>query len=669
MLGIEHTINNRTVKEKKLQPSNYSPDEKVKELWSLINEDVKNGHAHHTQSWEEFNGRTLLEEINETKKAFNTWIPPRRTDARHSWRAQTRRPILRNKLINTIAHATKATLVPGIFAYDETSDEQDQAAATAMRSMINWVVQNTTYLDSFIEWVTEAVSQPLGILEVGYQTAYRKIRNNGKEETVFDQERSGYFFDVVPVEEFLFDNPYESNVQKQRWVSRVKNITYSEAKAHFGHLENFDAVVPGSQVVYNNDANLFYTMDKVPNLKGNLVQCIVYYNYSEDLEVIVLGGVIVGDPFAGNPYAHKKYPFAIMKYEPIPGFFWGKSQSNKILPDEQIINQMRNMFLDGQFLQIMPPFVLFGAEEAGEVVMVPGAMSSFEEEVKIQNVSPQSDLRGGLSTLQEIERSIIETSADPFRMGDPSNLPNRMPAYTMQKLEEGAEAQLGLLMGSMSRAVTMVSDLLVSNILQYATVPQLTSAVPEELAIKYPTFFVQNELEDNQEFTRKIVFNPDFFASNLSVKELSYKVLEMEGLDNQKDERLIVLNPEPFRNLKYKCFVSSETMQKRNTAIDKALKLEGYDRLANNPLIQQSREGFSNVTKDFLISAIAPGKGSRYLPEASSPMSNMSDEGMGGGEPTEDELPMGDVEAPTQNLVGQMTGSNSLAGLMSQEND
>lgn len=668
MLGIDHNISRETIKQKKLQPSTYKPDEKTKELWHLIAEDIKNGHIHHTNAWEEFNGRTLIQEINETKKAFNTWIPPRKTDARHSWRAQTRRPILRNKLVNTIAHATKSTLVPGIFAYDETSNEQDAAAATAMRSMINWVIQNTTYLDAFIEWVTQAVSQPIGILEVGYQTAYRKIRNNGKEETVFDQERSGYFFDVVPVEEFLVDNPYEPNVQKQRWVARVKNITYADAKAHFGHLENFDAVVPGSQVVYNQDANLFYTVDGVPNLKGSLVQCIVYYNYSEDLEVIVLGGVIVGNPFAGNPYAHKKYPFAVMKYEPIPGFFWGKSQANKILPDEEIINQMRNMFLDGQFLQIMPPFVLFGAEEAGEVVMVPGAISSFEEEVKIQNVSPQSDLRGGLSTLQEIERSIIETSADPFRSGDPSNLPDRMPAYTMQKLEEGAEAQLGLLMGSMSRAVTLVSDLLVSNIIQYATVPQLTDAVSPELALKYPTFFVQGEFEDNEEFTRKIVFNPDFFASATSAKELSYKVLEMEGLNNKKDERLIILNPEPFRRLKYKCFVSADTMQKRNSALDKALKLEGYDRLANNPLIQQSKEGFSNVTKDFLIAAIAPGKGSRYLPEASEPMQGMGEEEQPSGEMPMDELPMGDVDAPTQNIVGQMTGSNSLSGLMSQDN-
>lgn len=656
MLGLTQEVLKNRIRARTVQASEYSQTEEEKKLYNLIREDLDIGNRHLTKSWEEFNGRTLAEEMTETQRAFNTYIEPRREDPLHSWRAQTRRPILRNKLINTIAHATKATLIPGIFAYDENAEEKDELGASTMKSMINWVIQNSDYAQSFVDFVTQIVSQPAGIMEVGYQKVLKTIRHeDGTTEEVIDDVLSGYFFDVVPCNELIIDNPYEFNIQRQRFIARRKLISFADAKAIYGNLKNFKYVNPGMFVTVDTESGMFYSVKDDASLQGRLVEEITYYNRLEDLEVKILNGVMVGDPFAGISYAHKKYPFVKTVYESINAgkFFWGKSQANKLLPDEQTINVIRNMFIDGTFLQLMPPFAIFGDEEPHQVVMVPGATTAFEEEIKIQNVAPTTDITAGLSAMSEVEKSMIETTSDPYRAGSPANLPDRMPAYNMAKLQENAETQLGLLMKSLGFGVTHASDLLISNIIQYSTIPEVVSAVGSETVLKYPSFLINGEDNEGQEVSKKINFNPDFFASKKSALDRSYDVMKKEGMNNN-DERIIIVNPEAFRNLKYKAFTGSDTLQRRNSIIDKALKLEAYDRLRVDPIIASNAESMRNVTKDFLIGAVAEGKAARYLPsESQAPV-----------------VPMGaDGEAPTQNITGQITGSNSLEGMMAAQAD
>lgn len=660
MIGITQEVLKQKIKQNKLSPSGYSPSVEVKKLDGLIIADLQIGYQWLTRTWEEFNNRTLQEEMNETARAFNTYIPSRREDPMHSWRAQTRRPILRNKLISTIAHATKATLIPGIYAYDPLSSEQDQVAAMSMKSMINWVIQNSDYAEQFVNFVTQVVSQPAGIFEIGYNYATRKIRDaEGNEKEVIDEELSGHYFDPVPCNELLIDNPYEPNIQRQRFVARRKLISFQEAKAVYGSLDNFNFVSAGVTTTVDTESGLFYSIQD-PELEGRLVEEITYYNRLEDLEITRLNGIIIGNPFSGARYLHKSYPFAKSINEPINGgkFFWGKSQANKLLPDEATINTLRNMFIDGTFLQMMPSFAVFGDEQPGQIAMVPGAMNGFDEDVKIQNISPTTDARAGLLAMQEIEKSMIETSSDPFRSGSPQNLPDRMPAYSMAKLEENANTQLGLLMHNLMFCVTNVSTLLVSNILQYNTVPELSSGVDNDVILQYPSFVVEGEEEDGQEISKRLVFNSSFFAAGLTDKDLSRKILQKEGL-HETDSRIIMINPEPFRNLKYKAFAGTDTMQQRNSILDKALKLEAYDRLIQDPTIQQDPESMKNVSRDFLIGAVAPGKAAKYMP----------------GEqmtPALPESPQEEAPAPggqESALLGQITGSNSVANMNALQNE
>ncbi len=658
LLGIDDTNLKSKLKNKTAVQSRFNPDKELRDFLGAIMQDLEIGKRNMDRSYKEFNNRTIVEEINVTAQAFNTYIPERRTDPMHSWRAQTRRPIVRNKLISMIGHATSAIIIPGMYAYND-SGEVDNLAATSMRSLIKWVIYNSDYPMQFIYLVMQMMSQPAGIFEVGYQEVDRIIKTEDGPKTVLDDVLSGFFFNHVPANELLIDNPYESNIQKQRFLARRKLISYDEARAVHGKKKRFNLVVPGVVTTINIDSGMFYDVEDVADLQGRLVEEITYRNRLEDIEVVLLNGIPVGDEKAGIPYAHKRYPYAKGVYEPINNgsFFYGKSAANKLLPDEYITNLLRNMFIDGTFLTLMPPFAVFGSESVHQTVMVPGAMTSFEEEVRLENIGPRSDIRAGLMAMQEVERSIVESSQDNLSAGIISDLPDRTPGSVVRDVQANAQQAMGLTMKFLSFMVTDVSDLLVSNILQYMTVPVMTGATGLEENIRYHNFIVPDEQDKGTEVNKRLVFNPDFFSSELPLtkQQLEYAVLKMEG-GMDSNERIIMLNPEVFRNLKYKAYTGTDTLVMNNTAMEKALKLETYDRLIANPLVDQQA-----VTEDFLVGALAPGKADRYMKQKTGPLS------LGGGNPTQQVVPPPEQAGADQNLTGQLTGSNSLQNTLSMQ--
>jgi hypothetical protein len=657
LLGIDDETTKARLKNKTIKASNFQPDQKLRDFLEAINADLEIGKRNMERSYKELNDRTIIQEINITAKAFNTYIEPRRSDPLHSWRAQTRRPVVRNKLISMIAHATAAIIIPGMYAYND-SGEIDSLAANSMRSLIKWVIYNTDYPMQFIYMVMQMMSQPAAIFEVGYREVERTIKTEDGPKQVMDDILSGFFFNHVPANELLIDNPFESNIQKQRFTARVKLISYDEAKAVHGKKKRFEFVKPGVSTTMNYTTGMFYDIEDEPELQGRLVREVTYRNRLQDIELVVLNGIPVGDEDAGIPHTHKRYPYAKGVYEPINNgsFFYGKSAANKLLPDEYIINLLRNMFLDGTFLTLMPPHAVFGTESVHQTVMVPGAMTAFEEEVRLENIGPKSDIRSGLVAMQEVERSIVESSQDNLSAGIISDIPDRTPGSVVRDVQANAQQAMGLTMKFLSFMVTDVADLLVSNILQYMTVPVMTGSMGIEEKMRYHNFIIPEEQEGGTSVNKRLIFNPDFFLTKnpMTKSQLEYAVMKFEGgIDS--NQRITVLNPDVFRNLKYKAYTGTDTLVMNNTAMEKALKLETYDRLIANPLTDQQA-----VTEDFLIGALAPGKADRYMKQKSGPLT------LTGGQPMP-AAPVQPTQQPDQNLTGQLTGSNSLQNTLSMQ--
>ena len=99
-------------------------------------------------------------------------------------------------------------------------------------------------------------------------------------------------------------------------------------------------------------------------------------------------------------------------------------------------------------------------------------------------------------------------------------------------------------------------------------------------------------------------------------------------------------------------------MGPKNRSLEKALNLEAYDRMIQNPVLDQQA-----VTRDFLVEVYKPGEGDKYIskgqPGGMPGMPQPQNGAMNAGK-----NPGATQKGVNQNLTGQLTGSNNLSNTL-----
>lgn len=631
-----------TTKSGKIQnpPSLFQATEKEKEIISTVQSDWQAGIQVQTLTRREFNDRSILQEIDVNQKAFNSYVPPKSDDPDESWKAQTVRPVTRNKLISIAAHVTATMLYPGVFARNQEDDE-DTTSAEVMKDLMEYVIDNSDYSKEFIAAVIQMLIDPYMIVSEEFAEVMRKVKElkadgTWEKKEIVDEILSGFIFNVIPAKEILFPNFYESNIQKQRFIIRNKYIDFKEAKQMYGDHKNYVHVKPGVRTVFDLESSTFYdVVDDI--MEGYMVNEVTYYNRAEDLEVTFCNGIPVTDPEQPLRRRDKKYPFAKGGYEPLGNgkSFCYKSAANKLGSDQDVVDALYNLILDGSFLSIMPPMALYGSESVDSSVTVPGSVTAFrDKDTKMESLAPRSDLRAGLEAIGLVERSMSESTQDASMAGL-STGGGRQTAREVMLLDANARTALGLFGKSIRFLVEDLGDLIIGDIIQHMTVAEVVELTGE---MKYKTFVMSDKKMDGKKVTKNIMFaNPSDFEN----PDLEWDLLAKEGGPEGK-KKIYMVNPELYRTIKFKTKVSADDMTPPNKALEKALSLEAYDRAIQNPVADQEL-----VTRDFLFDVYAPGEGDKYIKKAQpSPVA-------GGSMPVEQ-------KGVNQNLVGQLTGGDSL---------
>lgn len=627
----------------------YSPSDEVKLVISKVMTDWQLGLQVQEQVRREFNDRSILGEIEVNQAAFNSYVPPKSDDPDESWKAQTVRPVTRNKLISIAAHVTGTMLYPGVFARNQ-EDEEDTVSAEVMKDLMEYIIDNSDYAKEFLTAVIQMLVDPFMVISEEYAEVTRKIKELKEDGTyttkdIIDEILSGFIFNVIPAKEILFPNFYESNIQKQRFIIRNRYIEHSEAKQIYGDHENFQFVKAGVRTVFNKEDGAFY--DVIDSLmQGYLDNEVTYYSRSEDLELIFINGIPVTAVDAPLRRKDKKYPFAKGGYETLGNgkSFCYKSAANKLGSDQDVVDALYNLILDGSFLAIMPPMALYGSESVDSSVTVPGSVTAFrDKDTKMESLAPRSDLRAGLEAISLVERSMSESTSDSSRSGVGSDQPGRT-AREILLLDKNAETALGLFGKSIRFLVEDLGDLIIGDILQHMTVAEV---VELSGTMKYKTFIMPDKNIDGKKVAKTIKFaNPADFSGN---PDMEWDMLNKEGGPDGK-KKIYMVNPEIFRDIKFKTRVSATDLTPPNKALEKALSLEAYDRAIQNPVANQEL-----VTRDFLFDVYRPGEGDKYIKKAqpAPAMPSALPGGAGQGQPIQQ-------KGVNQNLVGQLTGGNSL---------
>lgn len=620
--------------------SSYSPDEKIKKRIALMRQSLVLGTMNMNVPRREFSDLSLLERMSVDRMSWNSYQPndgeAYTGDPMSAWKSNAFKPIVRNKAISMAAHATAQLIFPKVFAQNNDSDE-DHAAATVMRDLIEWSAYQSRYSRKFVQAVVNAIVDPISIIHTEYCEVMRTVRTMNADGTytekqIVDEAYSGFQDTLIPPNELYIENFYEHDIQKQGFLILRKVISYQAARAKYEaeYPENFAFVKPGMQMVYSDANNAFYYVYD-PNLTGELVEEITFWHRNFDLKLTYVNGVLLCPPDEPNPRLDKKYPFATTGYEYIDGgnFFYYKSLVFKMGPDARIVNQLYPMIVDGTYLSIFPPMMAKGGEEIGSDVIVPGAvtvLSSPDADLKAINTS--NNLSAGMTTLMSVLSSIDQSSQDPQMEG--IGTPGTKTAYETATLQKNANTDLTLFLKMVGYLVEDFGYLRISDIIQHLTVADVAKIAGKSV-LKYKSFLLpQTKGNGGRSKTKKIIFDiglPDEPISQDKLLLESMKILEMEGGPDAKKE-INKVNPQLFSQLVFQIILSPDTMTPLSDEIQHAFQLEAYDRMIMNPTLDPKE-----VTKDFLLGAydVSRDNPDKYFSQNPMPGMNIAQGGQAPG--------------------------------------
>lgn len=639
--------------------SDYKPSEVEEQRIALIRSCFAKGDTTLRKPRREFNDLSILNRLQVDQMGYNNYLPAdgdyAEGDPINSWRSNAQRPIIRNKALSIVAHLTSKTAFPKVFASDEGSDEQKEAAEV-MEMLLEWDGEKSNYAKQFLYSVLTCMFSPASILYREYCEYYQTVKTekvNGKwlTEKRLNEDFSGPQSCVVPVDELFIANAYENDMQKQDWIIWRRVISFDNAMAKYGTEENFKYVRPGMQVIFNDANQTFYEVYDY-NVRNDMVEENIYWNKALDLRLVVVNGVLISDVDEANPRQDKMYPFAKTYYESVDEgkFFYGMSLAQKMMQDSKIINYLYQMVLDGSLLKTMPPSFVTGGEMIGNDVMIPGMTTQLTNpDSKLVPIDTGIDINAGINATQMVQQSIDDTTVSPIGQGQAAG--GTQTAYEISKLEANANTVIGLTLKMISDLIKQYGKLVMGDVIQYYTVMDVENITGKDSEV-YKKFLLSSA--EGRSKTAKIDFtteNGDEPMEEDTMLSKGYDLLEKEKEGNDEIS-LYKVNPVLFRKLKYSIIMTVDTLNPKSKDLERAYKLEAYDRMIMSPIVDQEK-----ITKDFLLGAYEDlfHNTDKYIKEETTPMfpQDQAQEMAQGGQPATNMNPSASLMNKTNQVLTQ----------------
>lgn len=584
-------------KDKKVILSTYQPDEEEKQCRAEFIKDFIAGWQTMHLPRPELNDFSLYQRHIVDMLAFNAYQEndgqPMLEDRLGGWRSRAMRPLQRNKAISIAAHMTARQLVPKVFAFNESDDEQADAAKV-MSYLVDWAREQANYPFQALYRTITSLYSPISWGYTEYVREYRKVKDvkvNGKwtYKQVLDDQNSGHQHTAVATDQVFFPNFYERDPQKQDFIIFRLIMSHDRFQAKFPvSLYPKAAHVKPGIIVTVDDANSGFYQVYDSHMRDQDVEVLIKWRKSTDSKEILANGILITEAYAENPRADHQYPWDCFYYLPInEKCIAGKSLVFALGPESSLLNTQYQTINDANFLNLFPPTVTSGSDKAGVDVMVPGLNLAFAEKdvtVSALRMATDNTIRTAMDVMQQVEKSLAESSQDPIQQGQNPTVPST--AYEISRIEQNAATVLGLTMKFMANShVIPYGNLLLSDILQYNTVAD-AAKITGAGGLIYKTFYVKEPGQSGKK--NKINFDanmPDTMTEEEKM-DMSFELLKAQG-GVKSETTLWKVNPVLFRGHKYLFAIDSDVLNPRSAELERAFDLETYDRAIASPVADQ----------------------------------------------------------------------------------
>ncbi len=596
-------------KNKSKLASGYAPTDEEKQARVEFIKDFQNGWQTMHMPRPEFNDFSLYQRHIVDMLAFNTYQEndgqPMLEDRLGGWRSKAMRPIQRNKAVSIAAHMTARQIVPKVFAYNDSDDEQADAAKV-MGYLVDWAREEANYPFMALYRTIASLYSPISWGYTEYARVYRNVKDtkgaDGKwtYKQVIDEEESGFKHTPVATDQVFFPNFYERDPQKQDFIIYRKIVSIERFRAQYPESKYPNAKhVHGGIIVTMDDANSGFYQVYDSHMRQYDVEVLIRWRKSTDSKEVMANGVLITEAYAPNERDDHQYPWDCFYYLPInEKCIAGKSLIFALGPETALLNTQYQSINDANFLNLFPPTVTSGSDKAGMDVIVPGLNLAFaEKDVTINALRMGNDntIRTAMEVMQQVEKSLAESSQDPIQQGQ--NNPTPSTAYEISRIEQNAATVLGLTMKFMANShVIPYGELLLSDILQYLTVAD-AAKITGEGGLIYKTFYVKEPGQGGKKNKIRFDLNmPDTMTEEEKL-DMSFKLLEAQG-GLKSDVTLYAVHPVLFREHKYMFTIDNDVLNPRSAELINAYNLETYDRAIANPIADQEA-----IYKDLLLSS------------------------------------------------------------------
>ena len=312
------------------------------------------------KSYNQFNGRTVFEFIDDGTKRWNGYIPGV-SPLMDSDQSRIFINFTRNQIISYLAKVAMQRVDSKIKAVNKKSGTIDQKFADALKDLNRYSLDAENGDARYLEVALEIATKGTAIVYEGYRRETQEtdvpVSFNAETGKIVTKKETRLIFDncyqeLVPLEDFYIANPYEPDVQKQPYVFWRRITTYSEGAREFAKYPNWKDVKPGAYTMMG-DPTTFYRNKVYTDLSQDQIEIARYYNRRENHYGLMVNGVIL---YKGCiPFKDGKYPFAKYICEPFENqFFWGSHLPNKWAGLQDEINTYINMMNDKTYASLLP---------------------------------------------------------------------------------------------------------------------------------------------------------------------------------------------------------------------------------------------------------------------------------------------------------------------------
>lgn len=632
----------------KLTQSNYQPSDEVLELFSRCMHDYQIAYNLQHRPFDYFDGQSLLERTRNDQRTFGAFVGAEWVPQQNKWRWKGRKNTARNKLIGVLAHVIAGILFPTVFAQDDQQKDQ-KTAAKVMRIQVEHHLRKAKYDIQFLFAALSALVCPAVFVQVEWIESMQRVKvllesGEASVQEAVDDLISGLNLSIRPIDEIMLGDFYTFEMQRQPYIVDVQRISYDLARSRYAKRfynsdkkDLFDFVEAGKTrvVIAGQEKQVLYDIEWT-EADRNFVQVLTFKYRPEDLEVVWVGGVFMGNEgtkpgeiYNLNPFKHRRmaliydengspqwgsmpvYNIGKTGFEPLDPngrFAYYKSGSFKEFWEDASINHAYQLLQDGMTLDVMKPVMISGIAKVDGQVMAPGAVAALPEGAKINAYSLGPNLAAAMNVLQENKDDISESTIAPILQGQ---LDAKQTAFAVNASMANAKLMLGVFGLLIADLVMQIGDLTVDCIVQHCTIGQLDTSVAGALGMRYKTYLAQSK-EHGRDITHKIVYTDSFYTKSMSqsqIRQREYELWEEAG-GSDKSGHIWEVNPYATSRMLYQTFIDADQMIARSIGGDKQMKRVAFEMLTD-PRVAPFIDAEAVVT-DFVIEEYGGNDPERY---------------------------------------------------------